>query len=289
MPVFTPTRHVSSRPSRDQRLQLADAVAEVFHRTLPDVISARDTDRRLAALTPAALACDLPGCVGAVAMPLHARAVTLVREDYTSAGSLRVVIDTVTPDGVVTAHAEGDQPVGAWPEALALARIVAARAVALVSANSPVAPPAEAPRIPVIPPVRAPAPVVQAPETPSLRPPSNVLRDLPAHATHRRGWEIALGSGLIAAGLAATTVGLVAVAQDGSVVSTSAAMETDYRAGTRDYVLLGLGIPALVGGVLVLMDGLRARPTEDPPAGASMGLGATVVAHGGAMTLSGAF
>ncbi len=282
LPVHTPTRHVASRPSREQRLQVADAVAQVLGQAVPDVINGEETLTRLQSFNPSALACDLPTCAGRIAGPLHARAVALVRQEF-SGGSLRVIVDIVSPQGEVTAHAEGDEPVGNWSEAVALGRVVAGRVAVILHPPAAVTAPASAPATHPLAAVAEPRPASPVTPPPGA-PPTVVYR--------RRAWEAGVGGALVVAGAVAVAIGAVAVAQDGSEVSgqsPSPAMHTVYTATGRDYALLGIGIPALIGGAVLVFDGLRAHREELPPGSLALRVGATPLVHGGAVTLGGVF
>ncbi|MDP3216625.1 MAG: hypothetical protein Q8S73_21120, partial [Deltaproteobacteria bacterium] len=82
----------------------------------------------------------------------------------------------------------------------------------------------------------------------------------PQWVTRRRPVEALLGGVLAAGGATALTIGLVAVAQDGGqVVELDNGREEVYTATARDTVLIAAGAAAVVGGVFLLIDGLRAR------------------------------
>lgn len=270
---------------------MADAVAAVLGASVPEVLSGQETATRLQSFNPAALACDVPVCAGTIAGPLHARAIALVRQEYTPAGALRVVIDVVNAHGEVTAHAEGEEPVGAWTEAVALGRVVAGRVAATLRA------PATAPSPPTVStstrPGTAASSVGTLPPTTPGTSRDAATSPLPVVVYRRRPLEIGVGGGLVALGLVATIIGATAVAQDGSEVAdqpSTPAMHTVYSAGARDTVLLALGIPAILGGAVLLIDGLRAHREELPPGGSTgLQVGAAPLAHGGALTVGGVF
>ncbi|MDO9017650.1 MAG: hypothetical protein Q7V43_12125 [Myxococcales bacterium] len=232
-------------PAAD-RLRLADAVAEVLATGQPEVLRASDTHARVETLSPAGLTCDAAECASALLTPLRARGVVLVSIARGRHREVSLALRWLDAQGVVRGEQRAQEVVANWDDAVAMAR-VAARA--LLSEIPPVAPPA------------APTPIVEPTPAPALAaPPPPIAPPRPQWVTRRRPVEALLGGVLAAGGATALTIGLVAVAQDGGqVVELDNGREEVYTATARDTVLIAAGAAAVVGGVFLLIDGLRAR------------------------------
>lgn len=273
LPVHTATQ-LRPRDLRDisaeQRLQAADAVAEALRAVAPEALSAQETRTRVQTLVPDGLACDAPACAATLATPLNARAVALVRLAAPRRGRVRVWVGLVDRQGTVTAQQEAEEAVAAWPEAVALAREAARPLVEALRAAAPPPTPAVTPMPTVVTPAVTPPPaVVTPPVAPTV--------------TYRRPVEAAAGAGLVAVGITLATTGLVSVLRDGSVAEPLPNnVDRVYVAGTRDFVLLGLGAAAAVTGVVLLVDGLRLRSRTAPSAGLTPG----VIVSGQAMAFT---
>lgn len=262
LPVHTPTAQVSARPTVAQRLSLADAVSRVLSEALPEVLSGAESHTRVETLCPSALSCAEPGCVAGIRTALGARGVVLVRIEPGARRRLRVAVDVLDARGETLAHGDGEETVGEWEDALALARVVAApvreRLRAIPHEPAPTVTPAQTPT------VAAPAPH-----------PTHAEGTVPTHEARadgrsvagvedatvgrRRPAEAVLGGALLLGGALAATMGSVSLARDGSPAPGMAIdnAERVYVAGTRDYVLLGVGAASVAVGAVLLIDGVR--------------------------------
>jgi hypothetical protein len=317
LPVHTATTRLSaSNLQTTDRLSLADAVAQVFAEAgFRDVVPATETRNRLQDVGPIGLSCDVAECAQTVWNPLHARGLILVRQSR--AGNARVTFDIqyLNLRGEVLAHEERDEPITSWSEAVAFAR-AAATALAL--------------RLPAE--LRGPDPDAGSPSGDAAVAPVDaapagdggqqviIIRDPPIEAPHvvfqRRWWEVGVGAGVAATGLALTVVNLYAISVHGSETEDRATGVVEQRCafgaatqttaqGTRcddigavTPVLLGVGIAAVLGGAFLVYDGLRLRPEIVAPAPgarpaarpAAWRFGASPLARGGGMfSLSGGF
>jgi hypothetical protein len=231
-----------------QRVTLADAVAEVLASGQPEVLRASETHARVETLTPAALTCDAPDCASSLVTTLHARGVVLVALAR-SRNQVTLTLRWIDAQGAVRNEQRAEEIVAGWDDAIALAR-VSARALL---AAMPAAPPMPTPT--VLPPAPVPA-VVARPAPPSMPATRTVVT--------RRPVEAIIGGALVAGGAVALTIGSIAMAQDGGDTGATVPNGTEvYVATARDTVLVIAGAAAVAGGVFLLVDGLRARRTEE--------------------------
>ncbi len=245
LPVHTATRRVPSAPTTEQRLSLADAVAEVFSAVVPEVLNGRETRERLNTLDPEQLACDQASCAPSVSGPLRGRALVLLRLTVPRRGRARVWVGVVNNRGEIVAQNEAEDTVGPWTDAVALGRVVA----------RPVAENLRPRAMPDAAPTPIPMAAAAMPPVAPVHTPEVVLR------YRRRPLEIGIGGGLVVGGLALASFGLASVARDGDLArELPNGVGEFYSAGARDYVFLGVGAVAVGVGVYFLIDGLRRRP-----------------------------
>ncbi len=231
-----------------QRVTLADAVAEVIASGQPEVVRASETHARVETLTPAALTCDAADCASSLLTTLHARGVVLV-SIARARNQVTLTLRWIDAQGAVRNEQRAEEVVAGWDDAIALAR-VSARALL---AAMPAAPPMPTPT--VLPPTQTPA--VVAPVVP---PPAPATREV----VTRRPVEAIVGGALVAGGAVALTIGSIAMAQDGTATGATVQNGNEvYVATTRDTVLVIAGAAAVAGGVFLLVDGLRARRTQE--------------------------
>ncbi len=263
-------------PTDAQRLAVGNAVAEVLATGQPDVLRATDTRARVATLAPAAVACDAPECATAMLTPLRARGVVLVTLQPGRHQHLALTLRWLDAQGTVRATQTADEVVANWDDALAVARVTARTLLAAI------------PPVPAAPAVVASTAILERPApTPvvvTAAPPRTVevAPSAPAPAGRRRAFEAVMGGALVAAGGTFGGLGAASFARDGSVAQTLPnGREEVYAASTRDTVFLVVGGAAVAAGVVLLVDGLRARPaparvsawTAPLPGGAIVGLG----------------
>lgn len=230
-----------------QRVSLARAVGEVLATGQPDVPDAAEVHNRVETLAPAALACDAVECATSLATTLHARGVVLVSIARGNHRQVSLTLRWIDPQGAVRNEQHAEEVVAEWDDAIALARVSAR---ALLAAMPP------PPPVPVAAPAPAPAPVVSAPAV--VTPPAT------RWVTTRRPVEAIIGSALVAGGAVALSIGAIAMGQDGGDTGRAIANGSEvYTATTRDTVLVIVGAAAVAGGVFMLVDGLRARRTEE--------------------------
>jgi hypothetical protein len=320
LPVHTATTRLSATNLQPaDRLALADAVAQVFVEAgFRDVISATETRNRLQDVGPVGLSCDAAECAQNVWNPLHARGLILVRQQRTRT-RVTFTLQYLNLRGEVIAEEQRDEPITSWAEAIAFAR-AAATALALRLPAEYRGPPV----LPVLPDAGA-APTVSVPDAGAPPPPETqvvVVREVPVERPvepptvyTRRPWEIGLGGGLVAGGLALTGVGLYNLGVHGTEVSDAGSRTIEQRCalgasvsntaqgtqcegiGVVTPLLLGVGIASLGAGIFLLIDGLRLRPELAPAAPSPAAtprttwrLGASPLARGGGFfTLSGGF
>ncbi len=231
-----------------QRVTLADAVAEVIASGQPEVLRASETHARVETLTPAALTCDAADCASSLVTTLHARGVVLVSVAR-ARNRVTLTLRWIDAQGAVRNEQHAEEVVAEWDDAIALARVSAR---ALLTAM-PAAPPMPAPT--VLPPT--PTPAVVAPIAP---PPAPTTRTV----VTRRPVEAIIGGALVAGGAVALTIGSIAMGQDGGDTGRTVQHGSEvYVATTRDTVLVIAGAAAVAGGVFLLVDGLRARRSEE--------------------------
>ncbi|MBL8602672.1 MAG: hypothetical protein JNK72_12185 [Myxococcales bacterium] len=257
LPVHTPTRAQPRGLSTDERLAVAEAVAEVLRGATTEVLGAADTRSRVETLNPDALACDAPTCCPTISTPLHARSVVLVQQQELRHRRLHLTVRVVNLRGEVTASNEIEEPVADRAEAVALARL-AARPIADALRSTP-ATPAVTPT-PDQPPPLAPPPTPAV--APTVQPPITVMPTVQYRVeTYRRRSLAVLGAGLAAAGVTGITLGAMSLARDGGVARALPAEGVNevYVSRTRDYIFVGAGAAATAAGVYFLVDGLRQR------------------------------
>jgi hypothetical protein len=284
--VLAPEIAGARRPSRTERVALADAVAESLARAGQEVLGGGETWARLEVLDPAQLGCDAAPCGGHVATLLGARGVVLVRPALTGA-SLRLELLAVDAQGEVLGREQGEATIADWEDALALGRVVAGRLALVLRGPSPQrTSTTEAPSGTGA--AGAVATTITAPPSPPPR---------PRVATHVG--EAAIGGGLAVVGglvgafaIAALTEGRQCLAGDPGVCSPASdvpvSMAGEFSTPSPlNYVWLAVGgVSVVVGGVLVI-HGLMPRPV------APVATGTRVVAlptHDGAvLTVGGTF
>jgi hypothetical protein len=250
--VHTATARGDRGIAAPDRLRLADAVAEVLSTAQPEVLRATDTQARVETLSPAGLGCDAAECASALLTPLHARGVVLVSMARGHRHQVSVTLRWLDAQGAVRDEQRAQEVCGSWDDAVAMARVSARALLAHIPAVAPVvvAPPAPVVATPV-----ASAPVAAPPV---IAPPRVEWR------VSRRPVEAAIGGVVLAGGVAALSIGLIALAQDGEqAVDLGNGRAEFYTAGTRDTVLTIAGGAAVVGGAFLLIDGLRARRTQE--------------------------
>lgn len=123
------------RPSRAERIALSDAVAVTLGRALPEVLSGGETRARLEVLDPVRLNCDSTECAGQVATLLGARAVVLVLP-VLHGSRLQIELLMVDPSGQRRAEERGETTIADWEDALAFARVVTERLLAILQPSS---------------------------------------------------------------------------------------------------------------------------------------------------------
>lgn len=310
LPVHTATTRIAHTSLQAQeRLALADEVARVLSASgIPDVFTATDTRNRLQEINPSGLWCDSASCATGVSNPIRGRALILVTQSRTR-GRVAIEIQYINLRGEPVQTVSRDEPIGSWNEAIAIARQATEQLITRLpdDARHPAVGPdphvvtAPDPRV-----VTAPDPhVVTAPDPHHdgvVAPPA-----LPEVRYVRRPWEIGVGAGAIAGGLALAVIGSYNIATNGSVTpvagnreeyrcaaggsTTSNRGREDCSVGVVSPVLLGVGIVAIGGGIFLLIDGLRRRPEVVPaaPPRPALRVGGAPLAQGGIFTLSGSF
>ncbi|MEZ4390122.1 MAG: hypothetical protein R3A48_03415 [Polyangiales bacterium] len=263
----------SGAAANAERIAVADAVAEVIRGVTTDVLSATDTRTRLDALNPSAAHCDGLECITSITLPLHARALVLVRVSRGRDGAARVEARYVNLRGEVIAERAEQDLAPTTAELIALARLAAGTLAEAIRARepAPVDPPAPAP---VDPPA---APVAAPPTAPPTAP-------RPAQARGRRNTaEVIAGVAAITLGVGAVTVGTVGLTGSERVSQT---LSDDRllveRPSDLNWVWVGAGAAAVGAGVFLLVDGLR--PRRVPVAAA-----VTPIPSGAMLTASGRF
>lgn len=307
LPVHTATTRMSATNLQPaDRLALADAVAQVFVEAgYQDVVPATETRNRLQDVGPVGLSCDAPECAQNVWNPLHARGLILIRQQR-SHTSVTFSILYLNLRGETIAEERRDEPITSWAEAIAFAR-AAATSMALHL-------PAEYRGPQVIPDAGPPPGDASVPDAGAAPPPDAqviIVRDAdvaPPVVYVRRWWEVGVGAGLAAGGLALTLSSIVGLASHGSEgpavnglveqecafgapTQTTAQGTTCEGVGVVTPLLLGVGLAAVVGGALLVVDGVRLRPEAAAPATPrAWRFGASPLARGGGVfTLSGGF
>lgn len=253
-----------------ERLQVADAIAAVLGEAAPEVLSGTETRTRLEALNPSATQCDALDCLTTVTLPLHARALVMVRLTRTRE-SARIEVRLVNLRGeVITERTEQDlAPTAA--ELTALARLAGGSIAEAVRAQQP---------LPPTPPPPAPTPAVEIP-APVVAPPPRVD---PTVVMRRRMPMVIAGTGALVVGVAALSVGVAGLAGGERVAQTL----SDDRVlvegpSPLNWVWVGAGVAALGVGTWLVVDGMRLRP-----AGITT-VGLVPLPQGAAFTAAGSF
>jgi hypothetical protein len=238
-----------------ERLQVADAIAAVLAEGAPEVLSGAETRTRLEALNPSALHCDALDCLTTVTLPLHARALVMVRLTRTRE-TARIEVRLVNLRGEVIAERTEQDLAPTLAELTALARLAGGSIAEAVRAQQPIAP---------TPPAPAPTPAVVTP-APAVTSP-RVRVDAPVVLRRRMPLVIA-GAGALAVGVAAVSVGVAGLAGGERVTQTL----SDDRVlvegpSPLNWVWVGAGVAALGVGTWLFVDGMRPRPVGITAAG----------------------
>lgn len=236
----------SGAAANAERIAVADAVAAVIRSVASDVLSATETRARIDALNPSAAHCDGLECITSITLPLHARALVLVRVSRGRDGAARVEARYVNLRGEVIAERAEQDLAPTTPELVALARLAAGTLAEAIRSHE-AAPPAEPVAAPIVAP---PAPAVVAPPPPVV----------PSVRTRRNTPEFIAGIASIALGAAAVTVGSVGLTGSERVSQT---LSDDRllieRPSDLNWVWVGVGAAAVGAGVFLVVDGLRPR------------------------------
>lgn len=232
-----------------ERLQVADAIAAVLAERVPEVLSGTETRTRIEALNPSAAQCDGLDCITAITLPLHARALVLVRVSRLRDGAARIETRLVNLRGEVLAERTEQELAPTSAELVALARLGAASIAEAMRAQEPVAPP---PPPVVAAPAPAPAPVIAEPARPPPAPTPQRQRRMPL---------VFAGAGALALGVAGVTVGIAGLTSGERVTQSLPDDRVLVERGSPlNWVWLGGGIAALGVGAWLVIDGLRPRP-----------------------------
>jgi len=308
LPVHTATTRLSQTNLQTvDRLALADAVSTVFAEAgFRELVPATETRNRLQDVGPVGLSCDAPECAQTVWNPLHARGLVLIHQERTRT-RVNFDIQYLNLRGEVIAHEARDEAITSWQEAIAYAR-AAATTLALSPLLAGERGPGEVADAGA--PVDAGAPADAAAPTGDAGP-QIVLVDVPPvppPAYTRRMWEVGVGAGLVAGGLALGAISLYNLGVHGTEVADGSSHTIEQRCalgasvqgtqcegiGAVTPILLGVGIVTLGAGVFMIIDGLRLRPELPASAPAARPrawqFGASPLARGGGLfSLSGAF
>jgi hypothetical protein len=232
-------------PSAAERLSVADAVADALRGERREVLSGAETRSRIEALNPSAVTCDALDCITAITLPLHARALVMVRETRQRDGTTRIEVRLVNLRGEVIAERAEQEIAPSTAEAVALARLAASSVVDAMQRFDTPAPTPEP----------APAPAAAAPT------PAPVEARAPAVVSRRRYGEVGAGVAALVFGAGAVAVGAVGLAGGERVVQDLGADRVLVERGSAlNWVWLGAGAAALGVGVFLVVDGLRERP-----------------------------
>lgn len=253
-----------------ERLQVADAIAAVLSDVAPEVLSGTETRTRLEALNPSATQCDALDCLTTVTLPLHARALVMVRLNRTRE-SARIEVRLVNLRGEVIVERTEQDLAPTAAELTALARLAGGSIAEAVRAQQP---------LPPTPPPPAPTPAV-APPPPAPTPPPRI--DPPVVMRRRMPMVIA-GTGALVVGAAALSVGAAGLAGGERVTQTL----SDDRVlvegpSPLNWVWVGAGVAALGVGTWLVVDGMRLRPVGITT------VGLVPLPQGAAFTAAGSF
>jgi hypothetical protein len=232
-----------------ERLQVADAIAAVLTESAPEVLSGTETRTRLEALNPSATQCDALDCLTSVTLPLHARALVMVRLTRTRE-TARIEVRLVNLRGEVIAERTEQDLAPTSAELTALARLAGGSLAEAVRAQQPLAP-TPAPTPP------APTPAEVAP-LPVVAPPTRVD---PPVVMRRRTPMVIAGVGALVVGVAALSVGVAGLA-GGERVTQALSDDRVLVEGPSplNWVWVGAGVAAMGVGTWLVVDGMRLRP-----------------------------
>jgi hypothetical protein len=266
LPVHTATRGIGhTNLGVDERVELADAMAQVFESSFPEgnVLSADETRTRVNLLDQNALACDQPRCAPTITNPLHGIGLVLVQQSRTH-GRVHIEVSAINLRGEVVARDLRDEAISNWNEAVTLAHVMAQSFVPQLQrvfpSLAPDAGPPPAPADAAVAPADVPATPVDA--AVAVTPEDAGVRVV---TYHRRPLEAVGGGALILGGLALTILGVVYISIDGDTRTSPADMtmiETFDTAGQAAGFLVG-GVVALGAGTFLLWDGLRLHADVD--------------------------
>jgi len=311
LPVHTATTRLSQTNLQTvDRLALADAVSTVFVEAgFRELVPATETRNRLQDVGPVGLSCDAPECAQTVWNPLHARGLILIHQER-SRTRVNFTIRYLNLRGETLAEESRDEAITSWEEAIAYARAAATR-LALSPQLAGERGPTEVDAGPTV--DAAVSPVDAAVPQGDAGVPI-IVRDVvePPPVYTRRMWEVGVGAGLVASGLALGALSLYNLGVHGTDVSDPNSHTIEQRCalgasvqntaqgtqcegiGAVTPILLGVGIAALGAGVFMIIDGLRLRPEIAASAPGTRPrawqFGASPLARGGGIfSLSGAF
>lgn len=251
--------------SNAERLAVADAVAQALGAVAREVLSATETRARIEGLNPSAVTCDALDCITAITLPLHARALVLVRETRQRDGARRVEVRLVNLRGEVIAERAEQDIATTTAEVAALARLAAAPIAEAIQRLD--APP---PAAPVVAETPAPQAAPVTPRAAPTRPPQS-----------RRLGETLAGAAAIAVGAGAFAGGVVLLAMGERVTRDLGENRVEVERPTSlNWVWAGLGAVSMGVGVFLLVDGMRLRPARASAALVPTPGGAMAVASG---------
>lgn len=269
IPVHVAALRGNGRPiaaTNAERLAVADAVAEVLGQGAREVLSGRETRARIEGLNPSSVACDALDCITGITLPLHARALALVRLSRQRDGVARIEVRLVNLRGEVIAERAEQELAPTQPELIALARLATAPiAEALQRFDAP--PPTAQP----------PAAVTVAP--PPAASPAEAPRPVPRTTARRNLGEVIVGAAALALGAGAFTVGVVGLTGAERVTRDLGENRVEVeQPSALNWAWVGAGALGLGVGVFLVVDGMRARSA---PASAAL-----VPVQGGALAVA---
>lgn len=281
LPVHTATRGIGhTNLGVDERVELADAIAQVFESSFPDgnVLSATDTRTRVNLLDQNALACDQPRCAPTITNPLHGIGLVLVQQSRTH-GRVHIEVSAINLRGEVVARDMRDEAISNWNEAVTLAHVMAQSFVPELRRVFPSLVPDAGPPPTVVDAAVAPADASAATVDAAVAvTPEDAGFNVVPVTYHRRPLEAVGGGALILGGLALTILGVVYISIDGDTrnsPSDPTMVETFDTAGQAAGFLVG-GVVALGAGSFLLWDGLRLHADVDERSAAARARRASV-------------
>ena len=248
LPVHIPAqRGRGAATANSERLQVADTIAALLTEVAPEVLSGTETRTRLEALNPSATQCDALDCLTTVTLPLHARALVMVRLTRTRE-TARIEVRLVNLRGEVMAERTEQDLAPTAGELTALARLAGGSIAEAVRALQP---------LPPTPPTPSPTPAVESAPRVVTPPP----RIDPPVVMRRRMPMVIAGAGAVAVGVAALSVGIAGLTGGERVTQTL----SDDRVlvegpSPLNWAWVGAGVAALGVGAWLLVDGMRPRP-----------------------------